>query len=187
MNIPNRLTVFRIALVPVFCILAFIANKTGSSALYLASGIVFAAASLTDLLDGYLARKLGLVTDLGKFMDPLADKMLTTAALLFMMREGVCSIAVLVLILSREFAVSGLRMLAASRKESKVISAGIWGKLKTAFQMLTIAAFYFGASLLADNQIFRASVYYSCWICAAMALVSGAVYFADHIKIFKTA
>ena len=96
MNLPNKLTMLRILLVPVFMALAGITQYGTASyttgAWYLAAGIVFAAASFTDYLDGYLARKWNLVTDFGKFADPLADKLLTTVAFLYMMRDGVCSI-----------------------------------------------------------------------------------------------
>ena len=108
MNLPNKLTMLRILLVPVFMALAGITQYGTASyttgAWYLAAGIVFAAASFTDYLDGYLARKWNLVTDFGKFADPLADKLLTTVAFLYMMRDGVCSIWVVAVILAREFA-----------------------------------------------------------------------------------
>ena len=104
-------------------------------------------ASFTDYLDGHLARKWHMVTDFGKFADPLADKLLTTVAFLYMMRDGVCSPVVLCIILAREFAVSGLRMVAAGAKDGKVIAANMWGKAKTVLQMLTIIFYYFSVSL----------------------------------------
>ena len=103
------------------------------------------AASFTDYLDGYLARKWNLVTDFGKFADPLADKLLTTVAFLYMMRDGVCSIWVVAVILAREFAVAGVRMVAAAG--SKVIAANMWGQGKTVLQMVTIIYYYFAAAL----------------------------------------
>ena len=112
MNLPNKLTLLRVALVPVFMVFAafvhtdFGYGQTGFSPLmYALAGAVFALASLTDFLDGYLARKNNLVTDFGKFADPLADKMLTTAALIYMVVDGVCSPVVLAAVLFREFAV----------------------------------------------------------------------------------
>ena len=106
MNLPNKLTMLRILLVPVFMVLAGVTQYGTASyttnAWYLAAGIVFAVASFTDYLDGYLARKWNLVTDFGKFADPLADKLLTTVAFLYMMRDGVCSIWVVAIILARE-------------------------------------------------------------------------------------
>ena len=119
MNLPNKLTLTRIILVPVFMIfvsltgLDGIVDGTFNAAFYLLAGIVFAAASFTDFLDGHLARKWHMVTDFGKFADPLADKLLTTVAFIYMLRDGVCSPVVLCIILAREFAVSGLRMVAA--------------------------------------------------------------------------
>ena len=132
MNLPNKLTLCRIILVPVFMIfvsLTEFGTETFNATWYLVAGIVFAAASFTDYLDGHLARKWHMVTDFGKFADPLADKLLTTVALIYMMRDGVCSPVVLCIILAREFAVSGLRMVAAGAKDGKVIAANMWGKV----------------------------------------------------------
>ena len=126
MNLPNKLTLTRILLVPVFMVfvsltgLSGIADGSFQPTYYLIAGIVFAAASFTDFLDGHLARKWNMVTDFGKFADPLADKLLTTVAFIYMMRDGVCSPVVLCIILAREFAVSGLRMVAAGAKDGKV-------------------------------------------------------------------
>ena len=112
MNLPNKLTLTRILLVPVFMVfvsltsLSGIADGSFQPTYYLIAGIVFAAASFTDFLDGHLARKWNMVTDFGKFADPLADKLLTTVAFIYMMRDGVCSPVVLCIILAREFAVS---------------------------------------------------------------------------------
>ena len=118
MNLPNKLTMLRVLLIPVFMVCA--ANRW-----MLAAGIIFAAASLTDYFDGHLARKNNLVTDFGKFADPLADKLLTTTAFLYMLVDGVCDPVVLAIILAREFAVSGLRMVAAGAPGGKVIAANL--------------------------------------------------------------
>ena len=120
MNLPNKLTLTRIILVPVFMIFVSLSQYMTPSynpRWYLIAGIIFAVASFTDYLDGHLARKWHMVTDFGKFADPLADKLLTTVAFLYMMRDGVCSPVVLCIILAREFAVSGLRMVAAGAKD----------------------------------------------------------------------
>ena len=109
MNLPNKLTMLRVILVPVFMVFAALCRygtQDFNAGLMLAAGIVFAVASFTDFLDGYLARKNNLVTDFGKFMDPLADKCLTTAAFLYMLADGVCHPVVLAVILFREFAVA---------------------------------------------------------------------------------
>jgi len=177
MNIPNRLTLIRIALVPVFAVFAALGHRTGGRLYYLLAGIVFALASLTDMLDGKIARKNNLVTNFGKFADPLADKILTTAAFLYMLQEGVCSPAVLILILFREFAVSGLRMLAAGAKNARVIPANVWGKLKTVTMMTSILLFYFGCALFPGFWLLRPAVTALCWVCAAVTVISGLTYF----------
>lgn len=177
MNLPNKLTLARIAMVPLFALCADLAGRRGAPVLYLLAGLVFAAASLTDMLDGQIARRQGLITNFGKFADPLADKILTTAAFLYMLREGVCDPFALTLILFREFAVSGLRMLAAGSGEGLVIPANLWGKCKTAFQMLSICLFYFGSAVFAGNGTFRALVSALCWVCAGATVVSGVTYF----------
>ncbi|MEG2834276.1 MAG: CDP-diacylglycerol--glycerol-3-phosphate 3-phosphatidyltransferase, partial [Ruthenibacterium sp.] len=125
MNLPNKLTMMRVLLIPVFMVLASIKTSMG----LLFAGIVFAVASFTDYLDGHIARKHNLVTDFGKFADPLADKLLTTIAFIYMMADGVCSPIVLSIILAREFAVSGVRMIAAGAPGGKVIAANMWGKV----------------------------------------------------------
>lgn len=185
MNLPNRLTLARILLVPVFALLAAMSLRNGSSLLYFLAGAVFAAASLTDLLDGAIARKQHLVTNFGKFADPLADKILTTAAFLYMQQEGVCDPAVIILILFREFAVSGLRMLAAGNGTGQVIAANIWGKLKTVTMMLSILFFYFGSAILPAAVPVRPISSVLCWICAVSTLISGITYFASCRDLFK--
>ena len=132
---------------------ALISSSRDSTFAFRPAGVVFAVASFTDLLDGKIARKYNLVTDFGKFADPLADKLLTTVAFLYMMRDGVCSIWVVGIILAREFAVSGVRMVAAGAPGGKVIAANIWGKLKTVLQMLSIILYYFSAGLASPEAI----------------------------------
>lgn len=185
MNLPNKLTLARIAMVPLFALCAELAWRRGAPVFYLLAGLVFAAASITDLLDGQIARRQGLVTSFGKFADPLADKILTTAAFLYMLREGVCDPFALTLILFREFAVSGLRMLAAGSPEGLVIPANIWGKSKTVLQMLSIGLFWFGSVFLAGNETFRALVNILCWACAAVTVLSGATYFKASMHLLS--
>ena len=140
MNLPNKLTLTRIILVPVFMIfvsltsLDSIVDGNFNATFYLLAGIVFAAASFTDYLDGHLARKWHMVTDFGKFADPLADKMLVTAALLWFVEIGQMPAWALLIVLVREFAVSGLRMIASDK--GRVIAAGWSGKIKTASTMV---------------------------------------------------
>ena len=195
MNLPNKLTLCRIILVPVFMIfvsLTEFGTETFNATWYLVAGIVFAAASFTDYLDGHLARKWNMVTDFGKFADPLADKLLTTVALIYMMRDGVCSPVVLCIILAREFAVSGLRMVAAGAKDGKVIAANMWGKVKTVLQMLTIIFYFFGISLTYGNTILgNLNVwlisYWLCWLVAAATAISGIKYLWDNRSFINTA
>ena len=198
MNLPNKLTLTRIILVPVFMIfvsltgLDGIVDGTFNATFYLLAGIVFAAASFTDYLDGHLARKWHMVTDFGKFADPLADKLLTTVAFIYMLRDGVCSPVVLCIILAREFAVSGLRMVAAGAKDGKVIAANMWGKVKTVLQMLTIIFYYFGTALTWGNFIMIGAdcvflSYWLCWLVAIATAISGIKYLWDNRSFINTA
>lgn len=184
MNLPNKLTLSRIVLVPVFAVFAALAAGSHGKIWYLLAAVVFGAASLTDMFDGKIARKYGLVTNFGKFADPLADKMLTTAAFLYMQQEGVCDPFVLIIILAREFAVSGLRMLAAGSEEKIVIPANIWGKLKTAGMMVTITLFYLGCSIWPESAALRSITGILCWLCAAVTLFSGITYFTASKSLF---
>ena len=195
MNLPNKLTLTRILLVPVFMIFASLTGLSGIAdgsfqpMYYLIAGIVFAAASFTDFLDGHLARKWNMVTDFGKFADPLADKLLTTVAFIYMMRDGVCSPVVLAVILAREFAVSGLRMIAAGAPGGKVIAANIWGKAKTVLQMLTIILYYLSAALASPASIggVMLMAWALCWLVALVTALSGARYLWDNRQFIDTA
>ena len=198
MNLPNKLTLTRIILVPVFMIFVSLTSLDGivdgnfNANFYLLAGIVFAAASFTDYLDGHLARKWHMVTDFGKFADPLADKLLTTVAFIYMLRDGVCSPVVLCIILAREFAVSGLRMVAAGAKDGKVIAANMWGKVKTVLQMLTIIFYYFGTALTWGNSIMIGAdcvflSYWLCWLVAIATAISGIKYLWDNRSFINTA
>ena len=203
MNLPNKLTLTRILLVPVFMVFVSLTSLNGIAdgsfqpKYYLIAGIVFAAASFTDFLDGHLARKWNMVTDFGKFADPLADKLLTTVAFIYMMRDGVCSPVVLCIILAREFAVSGLRMVAAGAKDGKVIAANMWGKVKTVLQMLSIIFYFFGMSIASMSatgaeqgvrQILVTSIsMVLCWLVAAVTAISGIKYLWDNRSFINTA
>ena len=203
MNLPNKLTLTRILLVPVFMVFVSLTSLNGIAdgsfqpTYYLIAGVVFAAASFTDFLDGHLARKWNMVTDFGKFADPLADKLLTTVAFIYMMRDGVCSPVVLCIILAREFAVSGLRMVAAGAKDGKVIAANMWGKVKTVLQMLSIIFYFFGMSIASMSatgaeqgvrQILVTSIsMVLCWLVAAVTAISGIKYLWDNRSFINTA
>lgn len=188
MNLPNKLTLLRILLTPVFMVFAALGRygtPDCNTRMLLAAGIVFALASITDYLDGNLARKHNMVTDFGKFADPLADKMLTTAAFLYMMADGVCSPVVLAIVLFREFAVAGVRMLAAA--SGTVIAANMWGKVKTVLQMLTILFYYFAAAFGGPTDIGAVQLITQslCWAVAAVTALSGGIYLWQNRNCFS--
>lgn len=184
MNVPNKLTVFRVILSPLFLVLML----WDFSYHYLAAGLVFAVAAFTDLLDGHLARKYGLVTNMGKFLDPLADKMLTTAALLALLAQGHLDVWAVMLVLTREFMVTSIRLIAA--KEGTVIAASFSGKLKTVAQYIgivfTIAALEFATwqnTLLSGfdlpDVVFTLPIRIGAaliWISVILTVVSGIQY-----------
>ena len=190
MNLPNKLTMLRVILVPVFMVFAAF-GRIGTSdydrTAMLVAGIIFAAASFTDFLDGYIARKNHLVTDFGKFMDPLADKMLTTAAFIYMVVDGMCHPVVLAVILFREFAVAGVRMIAAER--GTVIAANLWGKVKTVLQMVTIIFYYIVPFFMGPTDVmgFGLIVQVLCWLVAAVTVLSGAIYLWQNRACFINA
>ena len=132
MNLPNKLTLLRIALVPVYLLLLWLPAFS-----WLAL-IVFAAASLTDMLDGRIARERGLVTNFGKFMDPIADKLLTHTAFIMLCALGRLNVVACIIFIAREFVVSGLRLVAV--EQGHVIAAGMSGKVKTVLQMALVMA-----------------------------------------------
>lgn len=146
MNLPNKMTLSRILLIPIFIILLTIPfNWSGWSigetilpVSHFAAALLFIIAAATDWVDGHYARKYQLVTNLGKFLDPLADKLLVAAALILLVEQGLAPGWIAIIIISREFAVTGLRLVAAG--EGIVLAAGNMGKLKTATQMIAIAA-----------------------------------------------
>ena len=140
MNLPNKLTIFRIILVPIMVIIPFLniqGEVLGIPITYLIIDLIFIIASITDKLDGYIARSRNQVTTFGKFLDPLADKILVLTAMIMLVEMGRLPAWIPVVVLSREFIVSGYRLIAVE-KGGKVIAASIWGKLKTVTQMIAI-------------------------------------------------
>lgn len=137
MNLANKITIFRVFLIPVFMGVLY----SGHPSSHIYAGIIFVFASLTDSLDGYIARSRNLITDFGKFVDPLADKLLVSAALISLVGMQKIPAWIVVVILSREFTITGFRTLAAS--EGITIAASKWGKLKTITQLLAIALILF--------------------------------------------
>ena len=134
MNLPNKLTIFRVILIPFFVFFMLTPKTTGYNN-YLAVAI-FIVASLTDMLDGKIARKYNLVTNFGKFMDPLADKLLVCSAMICLIQTGQLAAWIVVIIIAREFIISGFRLIASDN--GVVIAASYWGKFKTTFQMLMV-------------------------------------------------
>ena len=140
MNTPNKLTVFRIILVPIMVIFSLITiplDVFGVPLNFIIMDIIFIIASITDKLDGYLARKNNEITNFGKFLDPIADKILVVSAMLILVGSGKLPAWIPIIIITREFAVSGYRLIAVEQN-GKVIPASIWGKLKTVTQMIAI-------------------------------------------------
>ena len=178
MNLANKLTMMRIILVPIFLI--FIAVKEIPYGSIIAT-IVFIVASITDQLDGYIARSRNQITNFGKFMDPLADKLLVTAALVSLSEMHLISGWIVVVIIAREFAVSGLRTLAAS--DGIIIAASWWGKLKTVTQMAAIITLLLKASIdfVSNNRFLNVFFTYVPNILLILAviatIISGIDYF----------
>ncbi len=174
MNLPNRLSLIRIALVPVLCLLLELESLPLN---YLYAAIVYAVAALTDFLDGYIARKHGLITTLGKFLDPVADKLLTSAAFIYMLATGYTNAVVIVLIFSREFAVTAFRAVSAGKGE--VIAAKLAGKVKTVLQIVvTLLWFVFMISEQLGYPLPFAHVLIDAfmWLVAIVTVATGIEY-----------
>ena len=163
MNLPNKLTVLRVLLIPFFVWFALVDLVPGYSK-YIAV-LIFVVASLTDLLDGKIARKYHLVTNFGKFMDPLADKLLVCAALICLSASGMVPAWMVIIIISREFIISGFRLVASDN--GIVIAASYWGKFKTTFQMLMIIVL-----LLDLGGVFDVIGQVLTWIALILTVVS---------------
>ncbi|MBO5935109.1 MAG: CDP-diacylglycerol--glycerol-3-phosphate 3-phosphatidyltransferase [Clostridia bacterium] len=182
LNLPNKLTIFRIVLAPVFLFLFFAEFIPYNHIFAL---IVFVVAVITDFADGKIARCRNLVTNFGKIADPIADKILTTITLLCFMQKNLCSIWVILIIITREFAVSGIRITAAA--QGSVIPANIYGKVKTVMQMifsiiiLLLLAIQSGIDFIFPHFEIISEV--MMWILAIVTLVSGAIYIKDSAKI----
>ena len=146
MNLPNKLTVMRVILIPFF-VAALLYDNGSSQTMRVVANVIFIVASLTDLFDGKIARKYNLVTNFGKFMDPLADKLLVCSALICLIQLGQLPAWIVIIIISREFIISGFRLVAADN--GIVIAASYWGKFKTTFQMIAVILMIFNIPALA--------------------------------------
>lgn len=189
MNLPNRLTLLRIIMIPVFVAVYFI---TAIPYNYLLSAIVFALAAFTDFLDGHIARKYNLITDLGKFLDPIADKVLVAAALIVMLvvPDGGAQIlpayfsVAIVIILSRELIISGFRMVAAAK--GKVLAAAKSGKIKTFVQDAAICVLLIGAEVQAGlYTAVNIAGLVALGIAALLTVISGAEAIIKNFSVLK--
>ncbi|MCI9535915.1 MAG: CDP-diacylglycerol--glycerol-3-phosphate 3-phosphatidyltransferase [Lachnospiraceae bacterium] len=169
MNLPNKLTVLRVILIPFFVAAVLFDEGDSQMFRYLAASI-FIVASLTDLLDGKIARKYNLVTNFGKFMDPLADKLLVCAALVCLVELEQLPAWMVIVIVSREFIISGFRLVAA--EQGIVIAASYWGKFKTTFQMIAIIL------MIVDLKVLNPVT----WLCTWIALILTVISLVDYIQ-----
>ena len=189
LNLPNILTISRIIITPFFLVTILMELLPHR---FLIACIIFSVGSITDAVDGHLARKNNQITNFGKFLDPIADKILTTSALLAFMSMGLCNIWIVMLVLTREFAIASVRMIAASN--GVVIPANVWGKIKTVSQMVFIIlimllgeAYYIVETT--DTELFSKLPDLSLvsngllWVTAIFTVLSGAVYLVDSRKI----
>ena len=175
MNLPNKLTLLRVIMVPFF-IAAFMTEH------YFISLVIFLAASVTDYFDGSIARKHNLVTNFGKIMDPLADKILVYSALCLFLGSGYIKAWMLIVILAREFVVAGMRTVAAS--EGRVLAAGMSGKIKTVLQMAGVCIMLLGLAVSEPKYIYTAG-YYIFLASIVMTVYSGCEYVIKNRDVFS--
>ena len=176
MNTPNKLTVARMILVPFLVV--FLLTGWGGEANRWICLAIFVAASVTDWFDGHLARKYNLITNFGKFMDPLADKLLVCSAMICLIETGQLAAWIVIVIISREFIISGFRLIAA--ENGIVIAANYWGKFKTVSQMIMIILLMldFGGIFTVLTQIF-------IWLSVALTIISLLTYIMQNRKVLS--
>ena len=174
MNLPNKLTMFRVILIPFFVVFMLVDITPFDKWIALA---VFIVASLTDLLDGKIARKYDLVTNFGKFMDPLADKLLVCSALICLVALGRITAWIVIVIIAREFIISGFRLIASDN--GVVIAASYWGKFKTTFQMVMICL------MIADIAALALLTDVVMWAALALTVISLADYLWKNKDVMK--
>lgn len=174
MNLPNKLTMFRVILIPFFVLFMLVDITSADKWIALA---IFIIASLTDLLDGKIARKYDLVTNFGKFMDPLADKLLVCSALICLVELAKIPAWMVIIIIAREFIISGFRLIAADN--GVVIAASYWGKFKTTFQMIMICL------LIADIAAISIVTDVIVWIALVLTVISLIDYLVKNRNVMK--
>lgn len=177
MNLPNKLTVLRVLLIPVF-LFFLILEPIGALSRY-AALFIFAVASATDALDGYIARKYNLVTNFGKFMDPLADKLLVSSAMIAMIELGQLPAVVVIIIIAREFIITGFRLVASD--SGIVIAASIWGKVKTITQMAMVLYLLIGFKGIVFDLIGNILI----WSATFFTVLSAVDYLIKNIGVLK--
>ena len=175
MNLPNKLTVLRVIMIPFF-VFFMLTEYAGESSRWIALAI-FIIASLTDLLDGKIARKYNLVTNFGKFMDPLADKLLVVAALICLVETGQLAAWIVIIITSREFIISGFRLIASDN--GVVLAASYWGKFKTTFQMIMVCL------MIANIEQLTLVTNIVMWIAVALTIISLVDYLVKNKHVMK--
>ena len=176
MNLPNKLTILRVIMIPFF-VLALLYNGGENQTLRYVAAAIFIIASLTDMLDGKIARKYNLVTNFGKFMDPLADKLLVCSALICLVELKELPAWMVIVIISREFIISGFRLVASDN--GVVIAASYWGKFKTTFQMIAVVLLIVGIPAL--SMVTTAVV----WIALILTVISLVDYIAKNVNVLK--
>lgn len=175
MNLPNKLSLLRMGLIPVMVALMYVQSQTCS----ILAAVVFGIAAFTDYLDGYIARKQHIVTDFGKFVDPVADKLLNLSAMIMLVHQGIMPAWAVVAILARELCVDGLRMVAVGH--GQVIAAGMLGKIKTVSQMVLILWLMIFRLPVAAHPV---SLILTLWV-VAITLWSGVDYFLKNGSCLK--
>lgn len=178
MNLPNKLTILRIALIPVFVALVSFDGPW----LQFWAAVAFGAASLTDYLDGHIARKRGLVTDFGKLMDPMADKLLVLSALVMLTAQGRANAVCVLIILAREFVIMSIRLVAVQK--GVVIAADMLGKIKTVLQLIAILLVLMTVLPLYDPYV-RMAGQWLLWASAAMSVLSCVNYIRKNREVFR--
>ena len=174
MNLPNKLTVLRVIMIPFFVVMLMLDGGMNQTYRYIAAAI-FIIASFTDFLDGSIARKYNLVTNFGKFMDPLADKLLVCSALICLIELGQLPAWMVLIIISREFIISGFRLVASDN--GVVIAASYWGKWKTVFQMISVIL------LIVNIPALSMVTNIALWIALALTVISLVDYINKNIGI----
>lgn len=188
MNLPNKLTLLRILLVPFFVAFLLIEQIPFSCLWAL---VVFIIASITDFFDGYIARKHNMITDFGKFADPLADKILVISAFCCFIQMGLIGAVPVIIVLFREFAITSVRLIAATK--GTVVAANMWGKAKTVSQMIAIILTIFLQAvlqLMGNNDLsstFGIITDVVVWVSVALTIISGVVYLKDNADLYKNA